>query len=152
MIFYNLKPQKTIISVTGLQGAAPTLFDESGTSITYPTDNPPTYSLFPGLETKSLDYICFYVNDATTTRQHKTVRVVLGYEDLGGNTTSLSFLIPANKPVRVHIPISAINVALAAALPAPITYTEITKRYLNALNPVAGTLADIMTVYTYQQY
>ena len=115
MIFYKLKPEKTIIGWDNgnqvnstLAGISPVLVNEFGTVLTYPSNNPPTYSEFPGLETKSLNYVSFSLNDSSTSRQIKTARLVVGFSD-GTTNTNLSLLIPCNKPIRIHIPLSVIN-------------------------------------------
>jgi hypothetical protein len=155
MIFYKLKPEKTIIgwdngnpSTSTLASVSPVLVNEFGTVLTYPINNPPTYSEFPGLETISLKYVSFSLNDSTTSRQLKTARISLGYND-NINDASLAFLIPANKPIRIHVPLTAINSVLASA---GITYENLTKKYLDVVNPNSGVLADVMTVYSYQPY
>lgn len=155
MIFYKLKPEKTIIgwdtsnpATSTLASLSPVLVDEFGTVLTYPANNPLTYSEFPGLETISLKYVSFFLNDSTTSRQLKTARISLGYSD-SVNDTSLVFLIPANKPIRIHVPLTVINSVLASA---GINYAGLTKKSLDAINPNSGSLADIMTVYSYQPY
>jgi hypothetical protein len=156
MIFYKLKPEKTIIgwntgnpASSSLAGISTTLVDEFGTVLTYPADNPPTYSEFPGLETVSLKYVSFSLNDSGTSRQIKTIRISLGYGDALGNSASVPFLIPANKPIRIHIPLTVINSAIVSG---GMTYESVTKKFLDAVNPNQGSLADVMTVYSYQQY
>lgn len=157
MIFHKLKIESSIFGFTSgnppassLTSGVPTLVTDTGTVLTagsgYTTGFPPT--LFPGLETKSNKYFSYIVNDSTTTRQAKTVRLGIYYQDSTMAFAELFLLIPANVPVRIHIPQKTVEDFLTAN---STTYSLVNQKFLGTLNPAVSTFPDVFTVYSYER-